>query len=268
MKQKLYYTAYRPLLPLTGILLNKGIVFHETAQILKQVYISVAEQQLMKQEGKATTSRMAITTGLTRKDVAAMRKVTPKAEAISAKYNRAIRVANGWQEDKEFCTSGGFPAVLPIQGEEKSFATLVKRYSGNMTAKAMLNELEKAHIVATIEDKYVSLQSDAYPIIEGDEEKIKTLGTDVSLLITTINHNMMTHKKEDLWFQRKVSYDNLPIECLQTFRTMVKRNSQTLLAKATNWLPSSDSYKPLIVQGNEYKRAGVGIYYFEEDQLN
>jgi len=269
MNQILYYTAYKPLCPLTGILLNKGITFHETAQILKKVYVSVAEQQLLQTKEKATTSRMAITTGLTRKDVATLRKKSPRTETVSTKYNRAIRVTKGWQEDKEFCTSGGFPAVLPINGKERSFEALVNRYSGDMTTKAMLDELAATHVLARIENKYVSLQRDVYPLIEDESEDkaIRTLGRDVSLLMTTINHNM-THRKEELWFQRKVSYDNLPTECLNKFRTMVKRNSQILLEKSNKWLPQDNFDSKANVHDSEKKRAGIGIYYFEEDRLN
>lgn len=269
MNQKLYYTTYRPLRPLTGILLNKGITFHETAQILKQAYVAVAEQQLIQAKDKATTSRMAITTGLTRKDVATLRKATPKAESVSTKYNRAIRVTNGWQIDKEFCTSGGFPAVLPINGKEKSFEALVNRYSGDMTTKAMLDELTTTQVLTRIENKYVSLQRDVYPLIEDEDEDeiIRVLGRDVSLLMTTISHNI-THKKEELWFQRKVSYDNLPSECLKKFRTMVKNNSQILLEKSNEWLPQHNHNRKTNVQGGKNKRAGIGIYYFEEDRLN
>jgi hypothetical protein len=264
MNQQLYSTTYKLLLPLTEILLGKGVTFNETAQVLKQAYVFVAEQQLLKSEGKATTSRIAIITGLTRKDVAALRKTPLKAESVTPKYNRATRVINGWQEDEEFCTSGGFPAVLPINGKEKSFETLVNRYSGDMTAKAMLDELEATDVVALIEKKYVSLQRRAYLSVGDEDEAISILGTDVSLLIKTIGHNMI-NKKEEVWFQRKVCYDNLPIECLNNFQEMIGQDSQALLEKSNDWLRQHDRDANPDAQGSGKKRAGVGIYYFEED---
>lgn len=268
MKQKLYYTTYRPLLPLTRILLHKGITCHETTQILKQVYVAVAEQKLLESTGKATTSRIAISTGLTRKDVAMIRKTAPKAETVSKKYNRAMRVTTGWQNDEEFCTSGGLPAVLTIHGKKRSFETLVQRYSGNMTTKAMLDELEANHVVQRIEDKYVTLLNDAYPTIDDnkDDEAISTLGKDVSLLISTIGHNMANNKKEP-WFQRKVAYDNLPAECLKNFQQMITNSSQRILEKANNWLPQHEQENNMTTENCHYKRAGIGIYYFEEDRL-
>jgi len=264
MNEKLYQMNYKLFLPLTEILLHKGVVYSEIAQILKQVYVSVAEQNLLKSEGKATTSRIAITTGLTRKDVAALRKTSPGVETVSAKYNRATRVINGWQQDEEFCTTGGFPAVLAINGDEKSFEALVNRYSGDMTSKAMLDELESTETIKIIEGKYASLQRRAYLPIGDEDEAITILGTDVSLLIQTIGHNMLS-EKEELRFQRKVCYDNLPQECLDSFQEMVGKDSQELLEKSNDWLRQYDrDANPNAEKGSGKKRAGIGIYYFEE----
>jgi hypothetical protein len=267
MNKQLYQMSHKLLLPLIEILLRKGVTYSEISQILKQVYVFVTEQNLLKSEGKATTSRIAIITGLTRKDVAALRKIPLKAESVSAKYNRATRVINGWQEDEDFCTSGGFPAVLAINGKEKSFEALVSRYSGDMTAKAMLDELESTETIKIIEDKYTSLQRRAYLSIGDEDEIINILGVDVSLLIQTIGHNMI-RKKDDLRFQRKVCYDNLPIECLDSFQKMAEEDSQELLEKFNDWLRQYDhDANPKAEKGNRNKRAGIGIYYFEEDIL-
>ncbi|MCK5809755.1 MAG: hypothetical protein KAH00_01635 [Cocleimonas sp.] len=265
MNDKLYQMNYKLLLPLTEILLSKGVTYSEISQILKQVYVVVTEQKLLKSEGKATTSRIAIITGLTRKDVAALRKVPLEAQSVSAKYNRATRVINGWQEDEEFCTSGGFPAVLVINGKEKSFEALVSRYSGDMTSKAMLDELKSTDTIEIVEGKYASLQRRAYLPMGDEDEVMNILGLDVSLLIKTIGHNM-TSEKEELRFQRKVCYDNLPLECLDSFQKMVGEDSQALLEKSNEWLRQYDRdvghHKE---KGSGKKRAGIGIYYFEED---
>ena len=264
MNQELYQMNYRLLFPLTEILLSKGVTYSEIAQILKQVYVVVAEQNLLKSEGKATTARIAIITGLTRKDVASLRKTSLEAKSVSSKYNRATRVINGWQEDEEFCTTGGFPAVLIISGKEKSFEALVSRYSGDMASKAMLDELSSTGTIEIIEGKYASLQRRAYLPIGDEDEVVTILGTDVSLLIQTIGHNMFS-EKEELRFQRKVCYDNLPLECLDSFQQMIEQDGQALLEKSNNWLRQYDrDANPNVEKGSGKKRAGIGIYYFEE----
>ena len=245
-------------------MLRKGVAFSELMQVVKQTYVDMSEQHLIQSEGKATTSRIAIVTGLTRKDVALLRKTPFTPESVSTKYNRSIRVINGWLEDKEFCTPAGYPEVLPINGGESSFQALVERYSGNMTTRAMLDELESVGIVKRIEKAHVSLQHHAF-IPTGDEEAALTMiGTDVAQLISTIDHNM-THTPDEKWFQRKVSYDNLPDDCIEEFQSMVNRDSQLLLEKFNAWLVKHDKDSNISIKGEGRNRAGIGIFYFEED---
>jgi hypothetical protein len=263
MNSTLYQAIYKLMLSLVKLLLRKGVAFSEFVQVLKQAYVEVAERQLLTSEGKATTSRIAIVTGLTRKDVAQLRKLPLTPETISSKYNRATRVISGWLEDSEFCTLDGYPEVLLINGKEKSFEALVNRYSGDMTTKAMLDELERVGVIKRIEKKHVSLQRRAYIPAGDEDEAITILGTDVALLISTIDHNM-THDNEALHFQRKVCYDNLPEDCLEEFQSMVNQDGQHLLEKLNQWLAQHDRDANPDAKGDGQKRAGVGIYYFEE----
>ena len=264
MNSALYNASYKLISSLTKIMLRKGIAFNEFIQVVKQAYVDTCENHLLETEGKATTSRIAIATGLTRKDVAKIRKTPLTPETISLKYNRSIRVISGWLEDKEFCTPGGFPEVLPINGIEKSFSVLVERYSGNMTTRAMLDELESVGVVKRIEKEHVSLQQHAYVPSGDEDESLRIMGTDVSLLIATINHNM-TSDPDDAYYQRKVCYNNLPEECLEELRTLVKIESQRLLEKYNGWMMQNDRDENPKLKGTGRKQAGVGIYYFEND---
>ena len=90
------------------------------------------------------------------------------------------------------------------------------------------------------------------------------LGADVSQLIDTISHNVYAEDNEPR-FQRKVSYDNLPAEVLVELRTMSASQSQALLEKLDGWLAAHDRDTNPQIDGSGRKRAGLGIYYFEED---
>lgn len=264
MNSALYNACYTLLSPLVKILLRKGVAYSELMQVIKQVYVDTTEKQLIESEGKATTSRIAIITGLTRKDVAQIRKSPLTPDSVSQKYNRSLRVINGWLEDKEFCTPGGYPEVLPIHGVEKSFEKLVERYSGNMTTRAMLDELESVGIVKRIEKEHVSLQHHAY-VPSGDEkEAFNIMGTDVALLISTIDHNM-TNAPDKARFQRKVCYDNIANEHLAELQKIVNKEGQTLLEKLNTWLLQHDKDTNPEIKGEGHNRVGVGIYYFEEE---
>lgn len=203
-------------------------------------------------------------TGLSRKEVARIKALeTPEDEAVMQQYNRAARVISGWVRDQQFHNHRNEPADLVLEGDKKSFSSLVKAYSGDMPARAILDELVRVKAVELVNDK-VSLLTHGYIPAEGESEKLQILGMDVALLINTIDHNI-SNKTESAYFQRKVSYDNLPAEALSKLRDMNEEKAQELLEYLDNYLVTQDRDSNPEVKGSGRKRAGVGIYYFEED---
>ena len=93
------------------------------------------------------------------------------------------------------------------------------------------------------------------------------LGTDVKDLIATIDHNLRASRtdEEGRFFQRKVFYDNLPKEVLSKLRSQTQSKSQALLETTDQWLSKYDRDINPKAEGTGRKRAGIGIYYFEED---
>ena len=218
MSNILHSVIFHLLRPLVRILHRKGISFGEFSQIARQVYVETAESGLLAAGEKATTSRIAITTGLTRKDVAQLRQLSGDSELLTTSYNRSIRVISGWIGDTAFHTPSGDPATLPLQGQAASFESLVNRYSGDIPYRAMLKELQKNQLVEVTADDEVLLLSAAY-IPQGDEdEKLSIMGRDVGLLITTIDHNLQLVSGQQPHFQRKVSYNNLPRDAADQFK--------------------------------------------------
>ncbi|MGV6858335.1 MAG: DUF6502 family protein [bacterium] len=266
MDSQLKQAVYRILLPLVRILVRKGVAFGEFSQLVKRAYVEVAEASLVASEGKATTSRIAIVTGLTRKDTAQLRKFSGEDDQILGKYNRSVRVIGGWLEDKDFITPDGKPRVLPLNGEN-GFEALVARYSGDMPTKAMLDELQRVGVVEKLDGQYVNLLRHAYIPVGDEGEKLVILGSDVALLISTIDHNLQA-TPDHCFFQRKVAYDRLPEECLPTFKKLVNKHGQLLLERLNEFLAVHDldrAQDDVTEEPGETKYAGVGIYYFEDD---
>lgn len=263
MKKMLLQATRRILKPLIRLLYRKGIAFGEFSQLARQIYVEVAGDMLMAEGERPTTSRIAIATGLTRKDVAQLRQ-TADDELPTNSYNRGARVMTGWLHDNEFHDSTGKPAALPLQGNTGSFSALVNRYSGDMPYRAMLQEMERLGAVQTDNAGHVQLMGGGYIPHASDSEKFSILGTDVPALIATIEHNVITEDRQHLRFQRKVSYDNLPEEVIPTFKAMVNQDGLDLLIKFNAWLAAQDRDSNPQAVGTGRVRAGVGIYYFEE----
>lgn len=265
MNEILQLAVYRILKTIMRILYSKGIAFADFNTLAKQAYINIVEQELAETGDRVTTTKIAAITGLTRKDVSALRR----KETINTDsgFNRSLRVINGWMNDPEFFDDKTqLPSKLPFRGKQGSFELLVQRYSGDMSCFALLDEMKRTGVIRELFDGQIELLNNVV-ILYGDEKaKVELLGTDVSLLISTIEHNLKTDDPEDLYYQRKVSYNNLPEEVLPSFRVFVERDAQQLLLRFNDWLYryDRDSKNNSKEEGTGKMQAGVGIYYFEK----
>ncbi len=249
--------------PLIRILLRNGMSFAEFAELTKWTYVDVARREFGLPGRKQSTSRVSVITGLTRKEVARLAAVpSPDDELAAGKYNRAARVLTGWLRDPGFSHQGE-PIDLPIEGAAPSFAELVRRHSGDMPVRAVLDELMRVGAVAE-QDGCVQLVSRGYVPSEGELDKLHILGTDVQLLVDTIDHNLRSRGGEPR-FQRKVAYNNLPVEAVTEFRKLAGIRSQQLLEEYDRFLSQHDRDLNPDAAGTGRVCAGVGIYYFEED---
>lgn len=262
MDSTLRTAFYRVIKALMRILYRKGVALGDFTLLVKQAYVDVVEQELAQGGERVTTSRIAAITGLTRKDVAQLRE--GEAQESSQRYNRGVRVLTGWLHDAEFVdAASGQAAILPFRGEQGSFERLVQRYSGDMSAFAMLEEMKRIQVARETLDGSVELLSQVY-LPQDEGEKVALLGMDVPLLIATIDHNLTSKDIQTARYQRKVSYDNLPEEVLPEFRAFVRQDAQQLLLRFNEWLYQHDRDHNPDVRGTGRMQAGVGIFYFEQ----
>ena len=249
------------------LLLRYGVSAGAFEEIVRRVYVEVAEKDFTVDGKKQTTSRISVITGLNRKEVARLQKLPPaESTEVDERYNRAVRVITGWLRDEEFRTKAGFPAVLKFEGEN-SFSELVSRYSGDMPPRAVADELLRLKIIEITKTNGYKLVSKGYIPQDSVVDKLQILGTDTADLISTIDHNL-THDKEEARFQRKVSYDNIPLEHVDEFKKHSSKLSMELLVKLDNWLAKRDRDVNPKSKGKGSARVGLGIYMMEETKQN
>ncbi len=258
-------TVERMLRPLIRVLLRNGMSFKVFSEISKQVYVEVGSREFGIPGRKQTISRVSVLSGLSRKEVQrVMRERARTGSQLHERYNRAARVIAGWVRDPDFMDARGSALALSLEGEGGSFSQLVKRYSGDVPARAVRDELLRVGAIESLEDGRVRLLTRAYIPRTSDLDKLEILGADVADLVTTIDHNL-ERGATDPRFQRKVMYDNLPAEAISRFRALSAEQSQKLLEDMDHWLAQNDRDANPSVKGVGRKRAGIGIYYFEEN---
>jgi hypothetical protein len=270
--QALAAALERVLRPLFRIVLRNNMSFKAFLDIAKRTYVEVAASEFGIPGKKQSVSRIALLSGLTRKEVQRLLEA-PTADDSDAgeRYNRAARVVAGWVRDKDFADAAGHPKPLALQDSESpdraSFADLVRRFSGDIPFRAVLDELLRVGVVEKLGDSTVELKTRAYVPESGDADKLNILGTDVADLVATIDHNLQ-HGGGDPFFQRKVMYDNVPLEALEEFRRLSNAQAQTLLEQMDKWLSQHDRDTRPGTSGTGRVRTGIGIYYFEENMAS
>jgi len=256
----------RLLRPLVRLLLRHSVPFGAFQEIAKRAYVEAAMEDFALPDRKPSASRASVLTGLTRKEVQRLLDEDPPraagaADTTDPRYNRAARVMTAWTRDPDFHDAKGRARPLEATGDA-GFAELVRRYSGDIPARAVLDELLRVGAVRERADGLLVPSARAYVPQGGQAEKFEILGTDVASLIDTIDHNLQ-HGADDPRFQRKVLYHSIDVEDLPAFRKLSAAQAQALLEKLDAWLAERDA-APSARADAPRARVGLGIYHIEE----
>lgn len=257
--------SIRILTPLVKLLLRYGITYAAFSEMSKKIFYEVAKNEFAIAGKKQTHSRISTITGLSRKEVARIESLPEKTNELNTMgINRAARVISGWVKDSDFLSADGEPTDLAFEGGNNSFSHLVKRYSGDITARTIADELSRVDAITTTGNGLIKLNKRAYVASASDQEKLTILGADVCDLIKTIDHNI--HNPQQLHFQRKVSYNYIPSKQLPQLKQELSRISQSSLESMDKVLSKHQVTDKEKNEAGMYLRLGVGIYYFEGEQ--
>ncbi len=258
----------RMLAALFRLLLRHGMSFTAFEDIAKRVYIDVALREFTIPGKKPSISRASILSGLTRKEVqrlvAGADTGAPSAQSDEHEHeNRAVRVLSAWTRDADFLDEQGQPRVLDQNDGDASFADLVRRHSGDMPVRAVLDELLRVGAVKRLPDGGLQPVQRAF-LPRSAADKIDLLGAEVADLVRTIEHNI-EHGDTDPHFQRRVMYHEMPQSLIAEFRKISATQAMALLVKLDRWLAAKSSQADAAPKTSEpLVRLGMGIHYFEE----
>ena len=265
VKRALLKATLKILKPLVQILMRYEISHGEFSEIAKQAYVDVAYDKFSIPSRKTTYSRVAVLTGLSRKDV--VRIVESREGELpnlkKASANRVSRVVSGWLRDADFCDENDQPRSIPLKGSVDSFEELVARYGGDVTAGSILEELQRNGAVTIDNDQNVKLVFQTYLPDNNQLEKIDIFSISATDLLSTGIHNV-EHDKDNARFQRQVIYYKIPESLAEEFKKFSNEKSNELLLEYNRWLGRHKKRRNP-PPGEVTKRLGVGIYYFEND---
>lgn len=254
--------------PLVRLLVAQGVTHAEFSETAKEVYVEVALRNFEISE-KVNKSRVAILTGLTRKEV---KNVVDRALTTSYKektHSRPARVLTGWYSDPMFQGPYGIPLELPYEsGEENeaSFVLLVKNYSGDMAPRQMLNQLLESGSVIEVDGRYKAA-SRIFLHSKLSQPAVERLGTIGYRFFSTAAMNIDADRESGAaktLFDRMVfADDGCTDEVIEKFTEFLKVRGQSFLEELDVWFSSR---KDLNKAGEARKETGVYMLHYVEDE--
>lgn len=252
--------------PLVRLLIGQGVTHAEFSETAKEVYVETALRHF-ESEGRVNKSRIAILTGLTRKEVKNVIDRTLEEGYQEKTYSRPERVLTGWYSDPRYQGPYGIPLELPYDSgdvDEPSFIQLVKEYSGDMAPRQMLNQLMEAGSVIEVDNRFKAVRR-MFRHSTLSPSLIERLGEVGYRVFSTAAKNIDKQMEGSGLFDRMVFADEGCTEdVIKAFDEYIKPRGQDFLEEIDVWFSSrKDENAP----GETRHETGVYmVHYVESEQ--
>jgi hypothetical protein len=249
--------------PLVKLLLKSGITFPFLADLLKEIFVEVAENDFKLENKEQTDSRINFLTGIHRKDVKRLRN-TQSGNQIPETVSLGAQLAARWIGSDKYTDEDQAPLPLSRlikQGGEQSFEALVVSVNKDIRSRAVLDEWLSLGIVSIDDQDRVRLNTSAFVPEQGYDEKAWFFGENIHDHIAAGVHNMLGEQPPFL--ERAVFYDQLSEKSINELRTLAEQSGMRLLRKLNRHaleLQHADSDSS--TENNSRMR--FGIYFFDE----
>jgi hypothetical protein len=257
-------TAVRKVLyPLVRLLLNFRIVFPQLAELLKSVYVEVAEKEFRLPNKPQTDTRLSLLTGIHRKDIKRLRTQAITDRSTPASINTGSRLVARWVGDTRYLDDNQQPRILPLKAaaNEVSFESLVQEIcKHDLRPRVILDEWLNLGVVSLDANKNVQLNTQAFIPSKGFDEKAFFLGHNVSDHLAAATYNILGN--DPAFFERCVYYDGLSQDSIQQLQNLVNdQGMKTLIAfnDLAMQLKASDTSKK-----DSHHRIDIGLYVYHQ----
>ena len=243
VKEHLILALRMMLKPLVRLLISQGVSHGDFSEAAKDVYVEVAIRHF-DTSVKVNQSKVAILTGLTRKEVKNVIDRALSEEHLNRNYSRPGRVLAGWHSDPKYIGPYGVPLEIPYEAagaDIPCFTELVKTYSGDMAPRPMLKELVRVGAVVELENKtYKAVRRD-FEAEALSPELVARLGKVGQYFFSTAAANIEKKEQGSGNFDRRVYTDEgLSEESLQQFDVYIKKRGQEFLEELDNWFVAKE----------------------------
>jgi Family of unknown function (DUF6502) len=256
---------FAALRPIARLLMKAGVGYREFAEVAKCAFVDVSTSDFGLRGRPTNISRVAVMTGLTRKEVKRLRdKISAGTEVESTKVIPLSEIIHQWHADEDYIDASGNPLELPFDGSDPSFARLVKKYGGDIPPGAMRTELKRVKAVEEKSDGRLFVKRRHIRAVETEKLVQFALGTALLGLANTINHNV-GNNEDHRWVQRVASTKRIRSEDKLRVRKISRDRAEEFVTSIDDLFSAYETIYPDDSAKSDQSVVGVGVYYFEVD---
>ncbi len=264
IKQRVLDAFLLVMRPVVRILLRYGIGFREFAEVAKTAFIDVASSDFGLRGRPTNISRVAVMTGLTRKEVRRLRDKIDSGDAgITIKTTPLSDVLHHWHAQSEFTDKDGTPKSLPFSGKSGSFSALVKKYGGDIPPGAMRTEMKRVGAVREDKDGKLRMVRRTYRADSEHEKLLTVLIHGVYTQLSNVCHNLEPDREDSTWPNRIAYSQSIQEQQTRQLRRITKDRIVDFAESIDDVFMAYESIQDG-ADSDDVKAVAVGIYYFEE----
>jgi len=265
LKQAAFASSRLLLKPVVRLLLRCGVTWKELAELVKLVYVEVAAEDFGKHGRPTNASRIAILTGLSRREVKRVKEALGRRGNAGfmavERINHASRVLSGWYQDAEFRSASGKPRLLPIEGE-RGFAALSKRYAPDIPPTAMLKELSSVGAIRITNEGRVRALARYFMPVSLDPDAVVRAGSVLADLAGNVVYNQLRTADERSRFEGRATNVRVRRVARKAFEKYLETRGMAFLEDVDAWLSAHEAKSA----GEKTDRLGVGVYLIMDDE--
>ena len=269
LKQQVLDAFLLVMRPIVRILLRYGIGYREFVEVTKTAYVDIASSDFGLRGRPTNISRVAVMTGLTRKEVKRLRdKIASGDSRIKVKTTPLSDVLHHWHAQADFTDSVGQPCSLPFSGGDISFSELVKRFGGDIPAGAMRTEMKRVGAVHEDENGNLTLTKRTFTSSSDHERLLTLLVHGAYTMLSNVAHNTDPEQEGGAWAHRIAYTQSLGVEDNGQLRRVARDRIAEFAESIDDIFIAYEALHSGGTSDSEQSTVAVGVFYFEESDKN
>jgi hypothetical protein len=250
--------------PLVKLMLAHGITYPYVCELLKALFVDIADKDFRIDQTPPTDSRVSLVSGVHRKEVSRLRQAMAEhLDTAPTVVSLGAQLVAVWLSSPQFLDDNARPKALArfaSEGGEASFEALVAGVNSDIRPRVVLDEWLRLGVVRFDEQKQVCLNVEAFVPTEGFDEKAFFFGHHLHDHAAAAASNLTGSSKP--FMERGVHYNALSAESIALLAQQSEQAGMAALLalnKSAMKLEQDDANK-----SGPYQRMTFGVYFYTE----